>query len=89
MDTEYQHIIDQIGSLKSEILQMDDKIRDYVADREKNPHPFPEDLVSKIRDFERTAFRTKNNEIQLRLDGLMNTLLVHNQYWIRSLEEMK
>lgn len=84
-------ILHNIKNFKNQIQQMDQRIRLYISDRKKYRNPFPEDLVTKIRNYETQLHRYlkgfQNTEIELWLDNLMYSLLVHEKIWKRWLEE--
>lgn len=80
-NTDPQEIIQTLQQYKSRIQQMDRKVRDYVSNREKFRHPFPEGLIEEIRRYEKQIYRINVKEVQLRLDSLMNTLLAYERSW--------
>ena len=87
MKSEYDTIIQKLMDFKNQIIVMDNKVRQYLSDRENHPHPFPEDLINEIRRYESEIYRLPNSEVQLRLDSLMYSLLVHEQIWNRLFED--
>ncbi len=55
LDTEVEKIIKQLSEFKHEIKRMDLKVHEFISDREKHRHPYPEGLVEKIRKFENST----------------------------------
>jgi len=86
MNLDYDTVIQKLMYFKDQIVVMDNKVRQYLSDRENHPHPFPEDLINEIRRYESEIHRLPNTEVQLRLDSLMYSLLVHEQIWKRLFE---
>ncbi|NVL89769.1 MAG: hypothetical protein HWN69_02065 [Desulfobacterales bacterium] len=80
-------IIQKLMDYQSQIREMDYSVKQYLSDRENNPHPLYEDLINEIRRFENEAHKIRNTEIELRLDSLMYSLLVHEQDWKRWFDE--
>jgi hypothetical protein len=87
MKFEYDTVIQKLMDFKNQIIVMDNRVRQYLSDRENHPHPFPEDLINEIRRYESEIHRLPNTEVQLRLDSLMYSLLVHEQIWKRLFED--
>lgn len=87
MESEYDKVIQKLIDYKNEIIVMDNRVRQYLADRKNEPHPFPEDLINEIRRYESEVHSLPNSEVQLRLDSLMYSLLVHEQIWKRLFED--
>lgn len=87
MKSEYDTVIQKLMDFKNQIIVMDNRVRQYLSDRENHPHPFPEDLINEIRRYESEIHRLPNTEVQLRLDSLMYSLLVHEQIWKRLFED--
>ena len=79
--TDADDIIAKIKELKSEITEMDLAVRNFLADRQKYRNPSYETLVNRIRQFEREVHMFRNTEVQLRLDGLMNSIMVYDRSW--------
>ena len=79
-------IIRKLIEYKKEIKEMDLKVRQYLSDRKKYRHPFPEGLIKEIRGFENQIYISRNTEVQLRLDSLMYSLQVHDRDWKRAFE---
>ena len=87
METDHDEMIQKLIYYKDEINEMHNKVTEYLSDRENRPHPFPEDLINEIRSFETVAHKVINSEVQLRLDSLMYSLLVHERIWKRLFED--
>jgi hypothetical protein len=87
MKFEYDTVIQKLMDFKNQIIVMDNRVRQYLSDRENHPHPFPEDLINEIRRYESEIHRLPNTEVQIRLDSLMYSLLVHEQIWKRLFED--
>ena len=87
MKSEYDTVIQKLMDFKNQIIVMDNKVRQYLSDRQNHAHPFPEDLIYEIRRYESEIHRLPNSEVQLRLDSLMYSLLVHEQIWKRLFED--
>ena len=86
MTTDPKEIIQRILQFKETIVQMDLKIRNYLSDRQYYPHPFPEDLITEIRNFEKRNYRVNNKEVQLHLEGLLSSLYAYEQSWNKLFE---
>jgi len=84
-------MLQKLKMFKNQIHQMDQRVRLYVSDRKKYGHPFPEDLVNRIRAYETILHRYlagfRNTELELWLDNLMYSLQVYEAIWKRTLEE--
>jgi len=87
MDSEHEAIIQKLIYYKEQINEMHNKVTEYISDRENHPHPFPEDLINEIRSYESEAHKVINSEVQLRLDSLMYSLLVHERIWNQLFED--
>ncbi len=87
MKSDYDTVIQKLMHFKDQIIVMDNKVRQYLSDRENHPHPFPEDLINEIRRYESEIHRLPNTEVQLWLDNLMYSLLVHERIWQRLFED--
>ena len=87
MDIDAQSVLEALKSYKTQIAEMDGKVTRYLSDRQKYPHPQYEDLANEIRRFENSIYRINfgfsNTEVQLRLDGLLHSLLVYERSWNR------
>ncbi len=83
LDVEAEKIIKQLTELKHEIKRMDLKVHEFISDREKHRHPYPEGLVEKIRKFEKQIYSNPSNEVKLHLDNLLNSLLTYDSNWKR------
>jgi len=90
MDINAPTVLEAIKSYKSQILDMDTKVSRYLSDRQSYPHPQHEELVREIRRFENSIhkinFGFSNTEVELRLDGLLHSLLVYERSWRRMFE---
>lgn len=86
-----QVIINHLQDYKKKIIDMDCRVRLYLSDRQGHPYPGYVDLVKEIRAFEsrlhgkRFGFAT--TEIELRLEGLLYSLLIFERHWKRMFEE--
>ena len=80
-------IIAKLKNYKKKISQTDYNVRLYVSDKKKYPHPNHEDLISEIKRFENQIYMVRDTEVQLRLDSLMHSLLIHQQIWTRLFEQ--
>ena len=87
MDTDHDEIIQRLIYYQGQINEMHNKVTEYLSDRKNHAHPFPEDLINEIRDFETEAHKVINSEVQLRLESLLYSLLVHERIWKRLFEE--
>ena len=90
MDIDARSVLEDINSYKSQILDMDAKVSRYLSARERYPHPRHEELTQEIRRFENRIYKINfgfaNTEVQLRLDGLLHSLLVYERSWRRMFE---
>ena len=87
MDSDHDAIIQKLIYYKEQINEMHHKVTEYLSDRENHLHPFPEDLINEIRSYETEAHKVLNSEVQLRLDSLMYSLLVHERIWKQLFED--
>ena len=75
-----KEVENQITMLLGQVHAMDNKIRNYLADRQKNPHPRHEDLLERIQRFRiDPAISTKHLETML--ENLQWKAYYHNQAW--------
>ncbi len=81
MNLEPDEIIDNIKVLKNKIVGMDDKVKRYLSDRKRYPHPGHETLIDEIHRFENQIHNLKNSDIQFWLEGLLHSLVVHQRVW--------
>ncbi len=86
LDIEAEEIIKKLTELKYEIKRMDLKVHEFISNREKHRHPYPEGLAEKIRKYEKQVYRTPSNEVKLHLDNLLNSLLTYERSWKRLFE---
>ncbi len=87
MDSDNDAIIQKLIYYKEQINEMHNKVTEYLSDRVNHSHPFPEDLINEIRSYETEAHKVLNSEVQLRLDSLMYSLLVHERIWNQLFED--
>lgn len=80
-------IIQKLMDYQNQIREMDYSVKQYLSDRTNNPHPLYEDLINEIRRFENEVHKIRNTEIELRLDNLMYSLLIHERDWRRWFDE--
>ena len=84
-------IIRQIMAFQQQIRDTDTKVRQYLADRKKYPHPRQEELIQEIRRFEPKAdlfLRAhRSTEVEMRLDGLLHSLVINEKVWKRQFEQ--
>ncbi len=79
-------IIERLKEYKSKLEIMDRKYRDFLTDRENLRNPNPEELLEEIRGYESRVYTSLSADVQLWLDNLMNSVVVHEQYWRRITE---
>jgi len=91
MDLDEQTVIQAIKTYKNRIHEMERKIKRFLSDRKRHRYPAYEELISEIRRFENRIhnvnFGFANTEVQMRLDGLMNSLYVNEQVWKRMFQQ--
>jgi hypothetical protein len=87
MENDPRSIIEQIKDYKRRIDVVDTRLRKYVQDRTKYPHPDHEKLIEEIRKYENRVYRIRNSEVQMRLEGLMHSLMVHERIWRKLLDQ--
>ncbi len=87
MDSDHDAIIQKLLYYKEQINEMHNEVTEYLSDRANHLHPFPEDLINEIRSFETEAHKVLNSEVQLRLDSLLYSLLVHERIWNQLFED--
>ena len=80
----------QIANLQKLVHDTDIKVRQYLADRNRHPHPLHGELIERIRKYERQVSRclraNRNAEVAMRMDNLMYSAMVHEQVWKRLFE---
>jgi hypothetical protein len=81
LDTDAEDIIKHLTEFKYEIKRMDLKVHEFISDREKYRHPYPEGLTEKIRKYEKQVYRSSSNEVRLHLDNLLSSLLIYERTW--------
>ncbi|MBU0992798.1 MAG: hypothetical protein KJ737_09930 [Proteobacteria bacterium] len=86
MNVEPEEIIKAIKDFKTRIHHMDDRVKKYLSDRKRYPHPGHENLIHQVHQFENKVHRIKNSDVQFWLDGLMHTLMVYQRIWQRSFD---
>lgn len=88
-----QGIINKLQDYKKKIIDMDCKVRLYLSDRKRYPYPGYVELVKEIRAFESRLYGKRfgfaNTEIELRIEGLLHSLLIFERHWKRLFEEDK
>jgi hypothetical protein len=86
-----QVIINKLQDYKKKIIDMDRMVRLYLSDRQRYPYPGYVELVKEIRAFESRLYGKRfgfaNTEIELRLEGLLYSLLIFERHWKRLFEE--
>lgn len=82
-----QSIIRKIEQYRTEINNMDMDVRLYIDDKSRYPYPQFEELIQEIYRFEREVYNFNNSEIQFRLEGLMDSLLINKRIWERRFDE--
>jgi len=86
-----QDIINKLQDYKKKILDMDCRVRLYLSDRQRYPYPGYAELVNEIRAIESRLYGKRfgfaTTEIELRLEGLLYSLLVYERHWKRLFEE--
>lgn len=87
MTSEPEEIIETIKKLKNRIEQMDDRVKRYLSDRKRYPHPGHETLIEEIHRFENRIHNLKNSDIQFWLEGLLHSLMVHQRIWRSAFEK--
>ncbi len=84
-------VISALSNFKKEVLDMDLKVKKFLADRKTVVNPNFQGLVDRIRKFENSIhnrrFGFANTEIHMRLDSLLHMILVHHRYWVRLFDE--
>ncbi|MBW1698888.1 MAG: hypothetical protein JRK26_19065 [Deltaproteobacteria bacterium] len=90
MDIDADTVLQALKSYQQQIREMDRKVTLYLSNRSKYPHPRHEELIEEIRRFENKIYRINfgfaHTEVQLRLEGLLHSLLVHERSWKRLFE---
>jgi len=80
-------IISKIEQYRSEVNNMDMDVKLYLEDKTRYSYPQHEKLCDEIYKFEHEVHKVNNSEVQLRLDGLMHSLLIHKRIWERWFDE--
>ncbi len=80
-------IISKIEQYRSEVNNMDMDVRLYLEDKNRYSYPQHERLCEEIYRFEQEVYKINNSEVQLRLDGLMHSLMIHKRIWQRWFDE--
>lgn len=90
MDLDAQTVIQALKTYKNQIVEMDRKVQLFLSDRKRHRYPRHEELITEIRRFENRIYNINfgfaNTEVQMRLDGLMNSLYIYEQAWKRLFE---
>jgi hypothetical protein len=90
METEAKTILASLKSFQQKIHDMDQEIAQYISNRAEHSRPRFRELIAAIRQFENSIhhlnFGFLNTEIDLRLDNLMHSLLVHERHWVQLFE---
>lgn len=87
MDFQPETIIKTIQEFKRKIHNMDDRVKKYLSDRKRYPHPGHEVLIRQVQQFESKVHLIRNTDVQFWLDGLMHTLMVYQRIWRRAFED--
>ncbi len=82
-----REVENQLAVLLRQVEGMDNKIRNYLADRQKNPHPRHEDLIEKIQRF-RIDPSITTKYLETLLDNLQWKVYYYknawNQLWVNA-----
>jgi hypothetical protein len=70
----------KLANLQGQVQSMDTKIRAYLADRHKNPHPRHHELLEKIQQF-RIDPAITNKQLEIMLDSLQWKAYYQSQAW--------
>jgi hypothetical protein len=79
-------VVRKLKDYKYQLTSMDDRIRRYLSDRQRNKPPGHEALIAEIRDYESQIHHLKDREIQGWLDNLMHSLLIYERLWKQDIE---
>ena len=86
-ESRIQAIITKIERYRTELNHMDEEVRLYIEDKSRYGYPQFEQLIEEIYRFEREIYSFNNAEVQFRLDGLLESLLIHKRIWERRFDE--
>jgi len=70
----------EISRLVHEIIEVDKKVRFYLADRSRNPHPRHLDLIEKIQRY-RIDPSISNRQLETLLENLQWKIFYYQQSW--------
>jgi hypothetical protein len=70
----------EISRLAHEILEVDKKVRFYLADRSQNPHPRHLDLIEKIQRY-RIDASVSNRQLETLLENLQWKIFYYQRSW--------
>ena len=87
---ETSEVISTIEQYQKKVHDTDIKVRQFLSDRKRYPHPLHEELIERIRQYERSVDRflraNRNAEIELKMDNLLYSAMVHEKAWKRLFE---
>jgi len=86
-ESRIQSIITKIQQYKKEIDAMDMDVRLYLTDKDRYSHPQHEKLLDEIYRLEREIHGFNNPEVQFRLEGLLDSVMIHKRIWERWFDE--
>lgn len=80
VQTRRKAIEKEISRLVQEIVEVDKKVRFYLADRSQNPHPRHLDLIEKIQRY-RIDPAVSNRQLETLLENLQWKIFYYQQSW--------
>ena len=78
-----QGLIYKIEQYRKELNSMHEDVRLYLEDKIRYAYPQFEKLIDEIYRFEREIHSFNNNDVQFRLEGLLDSLMIHKRLWER------
>lgn len=82
-----QGLIYKIEQYRKELNSMNENVRLYLGDKIRYTYPQFEKLIDEIHAFEREVHSFYNKDIQFRLEGLLDSLMIHKRIWERLFAE--
>ncbi len=79
-DKKRKQVEHRIAELSRQVGEMDNKIRAYLADRQRQPHPRHLEFIQKVQNFHITPDVT-NRHLETLLDNLQWKVYYHQRSW--------
>lgn len=86
MEPDPQDVILTLKRYKRELDKTDRRVRLYLQDRKRHPHPGHEELIRDIRRFENRVHHVRDGSARTWLDNVMHSLYFYEKLWQRSFD---